>query len=310
MSGQIQSQDVFLNATNTVSVVASGGGGSVPENLVVSTLSALALTNISSVNGTPYGGGGGPVPANLVVSTLTAANGISTLGGLSIGGDARLVADYKINWGFSSFITALNATNLRLSSEFGSIQLYSPSTIMSNTNGPTQVAINGNLNVSSINGANPADDPVRLGGYNINIGAFSTTQGQFFPNDNSNRLFSMSTIAGHTYRLDVNTRITPAQPSVTPSSIPPNNSFIIYVFNSANTLYTDSIPAQDVYNIARGPLSSFNASYSIPFLAAGAYAQAYIAYAVDNSPGALFVYTNATNVSSLGSALLTDLGVL
>jgi hypothetical protein len=120
----------------------------------------------------------------------------------------------------------------------------------------------------------------------------------------------MSTTAGHTYRLDVNTRIAPAQPSVTPASIPPNNSFIVYVVSGGTTLYTDSIPVQDVYNIARGPLSSFNAAYSIPFLAAGPNASAYIEYAVDNSPGANFVYTNTTNLSSFGSAVLTDLGVL
>jgi hypothetical protein len=54
MAGVVQSQDTYVAPGVPLSVI--GGGGSIPENLMVSTLSALSISNISSINGVPYGG--------------------------------------------------------------------------------------------------------------------------------------------------------------------------------------------------------------------------------------------------------------
>lgn len=307
------SQDLYAASGVPLSAVGSGGGGGgVPPNLTVSTISALGITNLSSINGQPYTPGGGAVAANLVVSSLTAASGVSTLGTLSVGGNLAVSPGSIMSYG-STFFTAsgLNGTQLNLTAPHGAIALISPSTVVAASVGgaPSYVSMPGNLQVSTINGGQPFVAK-SLGGYNINVGSFSTTQGQFFPNDLSNKLYAMSTIAGHSYRLDLLTQITPAQPSVVPASIPADNSLIVYVNNGSNTVYTDSIPTGDVYNISRGPLSSFRAAYSIPFLAAGANATAYIAYANNNTVANNFVFTNATNISSIAAGLLTDLGTV
>jgi hypothetical protein len=295
------SQDVFAASGVPISVVGAGGGGGgpVPPNLVVSTISTDAIINLSSINGLAYvPGGGGTVPANLVVSTLT-TSGAAILGDtVNIGGRVTQGSTFMQSAG-------LNLVNLSIDAPYGTLGMTNISTIFTSP----QVSMSGNLRVSSINGAVPAPEPVKLGGYGFTVGSFSTTQAQFFPDDLSNRMFSMSTIAGHTYRLDITTKITPTQPSALPASVPADNSFIVYINNGATTVYTDSIPTVDVYNISRGPLSSFNAAYSIPFLAAGASAQAYIGYA-NNNAAAPFVFTNTTAISSLTSGLLTDLGAL
>ena len=308
----VESQDVYLNAGTTISAVGGGGGGPVPENLVVSTLSAFALSNISSINNVPYTGGG-TVSANLVVSTLTANTGISSIGGMVVGGELKFTTGGATNIGMVSTIigTSDGAGTAMSIIAPASVKFTTPSTIFTAVGAqPSEVNINGNLRVSTINNALPAVDPVKLPGYGFTIGSFSTTQGQFFPLDGSNRCFSMSTIAGHTYRLDLNTRITPTQPSVDPATIPPNNCFSVYIVGTTGTgtLYADAIPVTDVYNLSRGPLSSFNASYSIPFVAGGANASAYINYAVNNAVN--FVYTNTTAISSVNTSLLTDLGVV
>ena len=329
------SQDLYAASGVPLSAVGSGGGGGIPPNPTVSTISVLGITNLSSINGQPYTPGslpanasfqnvstqgllvssingapvGGAVAANLVVSSLTAASGVSTLGTLSVGGNLAVSAGSIMSYG-STFFTAsgLNGTQLNLTAPNGAVALISPSTVVAASGGaPSYVSMPGNLQVSTINGGQPFAAK-SLGGYNINVGSFSTTQGQFFPNDLSNKLYAMSTIAGHSYRLDLLTQITPAQPSVVPASIPADNSLIVYVNNGSNTVYTDSIPTGDVYNISRGPLSSFRAAYSIPFLATGANATAYIAYANNNANN--FVFTNATNISSAGAGLLTDLGTV
>jgi hypothetical protein len=137
---------VYLNLNTPVSVVASGGGGTVPSNLVVSTLSAFGLTNISSINGTAYTGAGA-VPANLVIST------ISTAGGASFAG--QVYAPNRVNLG-STFIQSGGGTlvNLVIDVPYGNLRLLGASTTMTGPGTSTcLVTMDGNLNVSSINGA-------------------------------------------------------------------------------------------------------------------------------------------------------------
>ena len=142
----VASQDVYLNLNTPVSVVGSGGGGSVPANLVVSTLSAFGLTNISSINGAAYTGAGG-VPANLVIST------ISTAGGASFAGQVYVPGRVNFN---STFIQSGGAAgvNLAIDVPYGNLRLMGTSTTMTGP-GTSTCAVNmdGNLNVSSINGA-------------------------------------------------------------------------------------------------------------------------------------------------------------
>lgn len=71
----IESQDVYLNSEVPMAVI--GGGGSIPQNLEVSTLSALGIVNISSINGVAYTGAGA-VPPDLVLSSLSTSVGITT----------------------------------------------------------------------------------------------------------------------------------------------------------------------------------------------------------------------------------------
>jgi hypothetical protein len=79
----VASQDTYLNLTTPLTVIGSGGGGTVPANLVVSTLTlgASTIVGVSSINGASYPPAAGAVPANLVISTLTL--GASTINGVS-----------------------------------------------------------------------------------------------------------------------------------------------------------------------------------------------------------------------------------
>jgi hypothetical protein len=328
------SQDLYAASGVPLTVVKGGGGGG--SNPVVSTISALGITNLSSINGQPYEPGTlpanaafqsvstqsllvssinsqpytpGAVAANLVVSSLTAAFFVSTLGNLSVGGNLGVSAGSIMTYG-STFFTAsgLNGTQLNLTAPNGAVALISPSTVVSAVGGaPSYVSMPGNLQVSTINGSLPLAAK-GLGGYGFTAGAFSTNVGTIFPNDLSNRMCSMSTIPGHTYRLDVATLIQPTQPSVAPATVPADNAVIVYVA-SGNTFYTDSIPTGDIYNISRGPLSSFKAAYSIPFLASASTATAYIGYS-NNNAAAPFSFTNTTLFSSINASVVTDLGTL
>lgn len=143
----VASQDVYLNLNTPVSVVGSGGGGSVPANLAVSTLSAFGLTNISSINGVAYTGSAG-VPANLVVSTISTSGGASFPGTLYAGSRINLVSTtMQSNSGGSG-------TNLTIDAVYGAMRLQAVSTLMTGAGvNACQVTMDGNLNVSSINGA-------------------------------------------------------------------------------------------------------------------------------------------------------------
>ena len=84
----VASQDVYLNVTTPLTVIGSGGGGTVPANLVASTITldtGGSISGVSTINGTSYPPAAGAVPANLVVSTLTVGastiNGVSTING-------------------------------------------------------------------------------------------------------------------------------------------------------------------------------------------------------------------------------------
>lgn len=298
----VASQDVYLNLNTPVSVVGSGGGGPVSPDLLVSTLTAANYISspqliVSSINGAAYNPGGA-VPANLVVST------ISTAGNVAFGADVNIVG--RVTQGSTFMQSAgLNLVNLSIDAPFGTLSMTNVSTIYTSP----EVSMSGDLSVSSINGSHVAAPAIKIPGYSFTIGAFSTNVGPIFPNDLSNRLFTISTIAGHSYRLDLTTQLRPAQPSIDPASVPLSNSIIVYINTGANTLYTDSIPTADVYNISRGPLSSFNAAYSVPFVAAGAAASAYIGYSNnDGIPPTAF--TNTTLVSSIGPCYVTDLGAI
>ena len=331
------SQDLYAASGVPLTVVGGGGGGGGGSNPVVSTISALGITNLSSINGQPYEPGTlpanaafqsvstqsllvssingqpytpGAVADNLVVSSLTAAFFVSTLGTLSVGGNLAVSAGSIMSYG-STFFTAsgLNGTQLNLTAPNGAIALISPSTVVSAVGGaPSYVSMPGNLQVSTINGSLPLAAK-NLGGYGFTVGAFSTNVGPFFPNDLSNRMCSMSTIPGHTYRLDIATLIQPTQPSVVPATVPADNSVIVYVTSGITTFYPDSIPTGDVYNISRGPLSSFRAAYSIPFLASASTATAWIGYS-NNNAATPFSFTNTTLFSSINASVVTDLGAL
>ena len=162
----VASQDVYLNLNTPVSVVGSGGGGSVPANLVVSTLSAFGLTNISSINGAAYTGAGG-VPANLVISTISTAGGASFAGQVYMPNRVNLNStfmqsggatfqDLNIDAPFGNLRSVAISTGLNLAIDvpYGNLRLMGTSTTMTGP-GTSTCAVNmdGNLNVSSINGA-------------------------------------------------------------------------------------------------------------------------------------------------------------
>ena len=98
MSGTIQSNNVYLNATTPLTVISGGGGGSVPADLTVSTLSAFGLLNISSINGAPYVGAGS-IPANLVVSSIStlALDSISSINGVAYTGAGSVPSNLVVS---------------------------------------------------------------------------------------------------------------------------------------------------------------------------------------------------------------------
>lgn len=116
-SGTVQSQDTYVAPGIALSVV--GGGGSVPQNLQVSSISAPDLLNVSSINGVAYAGAGG-VPANLTVSSIStlALNSISSINGVAYTGAGGSV---PANLGVSSLI--VNAGDV---------------TVLNNAGAPTQ----------------------------------------------------------------------------------------------------------------------------------------------------------------------------
>ena len=65
------SQDTYASAGAVLSGLGGGGGGPIPEDLTVSSLTAQALLSISTINGTAVSAFTGAVPANLAVSSLT-----------------------------------------------------------------------------------------------------------------------------------------------------------------------------------------------------------------------------------------------
>ena len=80
-SGVVQSQDTYAAPGVALTVVGAGGGGSnVPANLVVSSISVPAVTNLSSINGVAYVG---PTlnPSFNSISTLAISN-LSSINGL------------------------------------------------------------------------------------------------------------------------------------------------------------------------------------------------------------------------------------
>jgi hypothetical protein len=146
---QVTSQDTFASAGAPLSVVGSGGGGPVviPENLVVSTLTAadfvstVALEGVSTINGAPYATGGG-VPANLVVSTLTAADTV-TAALLVVNGPAEKAIEVGTDTGLggSSQYIAFNSAG-QDTQDAGQLAIFkSETSSVSNPGGAAGLAI-------------------------------------------------------------------------------------------------------------------------------------------------------------------------
>ena len=298
------SQDLYAAAGTPLSVVGSGGGGGgVPANPQVSTLSAFGITNLSSINGAPYvPGGGGSVPANLIVSTLTAASLVST---------PQLIVGAGVATFGNTYLTAsgLGNSTMNLSGPAG-LNLLTQGTINLSGPGSTQkpVVIPGDLSVSSINGSPPALNANKVGTFNNLWDGFVTTGNAVWPSDSTGRLIYMSTTVGNSYRVDASFMFQPVQPSVTPSTVPSDNSIVLTVVSGGTNVKFDSIPTPDIYNISRGNLSSFRASYTTTFVAGATNALLQANY-VSNDANA-FTFTNSTIVSSLTAVTLTNLGVL
>lgn len=115
MSGTIQSNNVYLNGTTPLTVISGGGGGSVPADLTVSTLSAFGLLNISSINGAPYVGAGS-IPANLTVSSIStlALNNISSINGVAYTGAGSVPSNLVVSslTAVSSVISSLTVSTI------------------------------------------------------------------------------------------------------------------------------------------------------------------------------------------------------
>jgi hypothetical protein len=286
----VQSQDVYAAPGVTLSAVG-GGGGALPSIAEVSTISALGLLNVSSINGSAYIPGAVPEnPSFQSISTL-AINLLSSINGVPY-----------VAGGVPANLTVSSISTLALNS-------------VSSINGAAYVAggVPANLAVSTISTLglaastiNNAAPPRSLGGYNLVIPPFSTQYGEpFFPGGS---VLNFPVTPGHTYRVDVNTQIVPVQPSVDPATVPADAAIAITVAAGLTNLKADTIPAADVYRLSRNTLSSFNASYSVPFFAQGTPAVVNISYLVNNANS--FNFTNSTIISSLGSAVLIDLGIL
>lgn len=341
MSGTVQSNNVYLNATNTISVVGAGGGA-VSPNLEVSTLSAFALTNISSINGAVYTGAGS-VPANLTLSSLStlALNSISSINGVAYTGAGAVPA----NLGVSSLIvnagdltvlnnaaaptqgraildgtsagfalTGFNDANAQTtfiqSADVGGSQQLDIS-VGSSTN--SRITIDqtagttiSSLTVSSFNGARA--QPFSAGSFNLGISSFSTTQnnGQF---PISGVLTTFSTTVGHTYVVDFTAFITPSQPSVDPATIPTDAEMGFSVNSGAVSIQGNSLQAKSVYELSRGQRSTFTVADTISFIAGATGAGLFSGY-ICNNAAASFNFTNTTVISSASRVVVTDIGVI
>jgi hypothetical protein len=339
MSGTVQSNNVFLNATNTISAVGSGGAST--PNLDVSTLSAFALLNISSINGAPYVGAGG-VPANLTVSSIStlALNSISSINGVAYtgaggavpanlgvsslivnAGDLTILANAGAptqgraiidGTGFGIALTGYNDANSQTtfiqSAESGGAQEL----VLSVGSAPeTRITINQNtgttistLTVSSFNGA--LGLPFSAGTFNLGISSFSTPQlGGIFPVNGT--LVQFSTTVGHTYTVDYGAFISPVQPSVDPATIPVDNEIGFSVICGSATA-GNLLQTQQVYQIARGLRSTYTINDKIVFLAGDTGARFGGGYVSNNAVD--FNFTNATTISSSTRVIVTDLGVI
>ena len=289
----VQSQDVYAAPGVTLSVVGAGGGA-LPANAEVSTISALGLLNVSSINGSAYIPGAVPEnPAFQSISTLT-INLLSSINGVPYvagGVPANLTVSSISSLALNS-VSSINGAPYVAGGIPANLTVSSISTLALN-------------NVSTINGAAGARS---LGTFGFTIPPFST---QYNP-DNFNPIGTAytipNTLAGHYYRLDLPIEISPIQPSVDPASVPADAAFAIFVGGGGTSIFADSIPVRDIYNLSRNQNSTFDATYSVPFLGIGGTMTVYGAYRVNNA--STFYFNNSTLVSSLGAAILTDLGVL
>jgi hypothetical protein len=109
----VQSQDTYVAEGIPLTVIGGGGGGSSNPNPQFSTISALGLSNISSINGVAYSGAGG-VPADLTVSSIStlALNSISSINGVAYSGAGNVPSDLTV----SSLFVNTPAGSLNVSS--------------------------------------------------------------------------------------------------------------------------------------------------------------------------------------------------
>jgi hypothetical protein len=317
----VQSQDVYAAPGVTISAVGAGGGGSVPPNPEVSTISALGLLNVSSINGVAYTGPGG-LPANLVVSSIStlALSNLSSINGVAYTGSGTIPANLTVSSISTlalSNVSSINGAAYVAGGVPANLTVSSISTLalsnVSSINGVAYTQGGGvpeNLVVSTIiastvNGAAP---PRSLGGYNLIVPAFSSFQNAgIFPFNSP--CIQFSTVAGHSYLLDYVTSIAPTQPSLNPALIPLESEMSFAVNSGATSIRGTSLPTQSVYYISQGPFSSFNNTASIPFTAASSGASFVFSY-VNNNVANEINFTNSTIVSSMANVILTDLGVL
>jgi hypothetical protein len=341
MSGTVESNNVYLNSTTPISVIGSGGGP-VPANLQVSTLSAFGLTNISSINGAAYTGAGS-VPANLTVSSIStlALNSVSSINGVAYTGSGSVpsaleVSSLKVNAGVVSIFGTENQPtqgrmvlsgapggydilgydNTNVLTSYTHTELLpgnvsqleiKAGTVAANSllaiNSANGVSIS-TLTVSSFNGARGT--PFNAGSFNLVIPSFSTPQlGGAFPA--SGLLTQFSTTVGHTYVVDFSAFITPVQPSVDPATVPTDNE-ISFSITSGSAVQGNSLQTQQVYQIARGIRSTYTIADSISFIAGTTGTGLYSGYLSNNSVD--FNFTNSTIVSSSSRVVVTDLGVI
>lgn len=334
-SGTVQSQDTFVAPGIALSVV--GGAGSIPQNLVVSSISVPDLINVSSINGAPVAGG-----ANLTVSSIStlALNSISSINGVAYTGSGAIpavlgVSSLVVNAGT---VTALNnagaPTQGRVVIEGAddgySIQGFNNANTVTSlidqfpadggitlslnpgaTTGPGTLRLNSvsgvtisTLTVSSINNG-PPSGTISLGGFNIVIPPFSTLT-VVVPTNNP--LVQFSTVVGRSYVVDFTASVQPVQPSVAPNTVPADNELGFSIVSGANAFQSDSFQTQLVYNVARGARSTFTTTNSATFLAGGTGTSLNFGYL--NNDAVNFNFTNSTIVSSLTRVALTDLGVI
>jgi hypothetical protein len=342
-SGTVQSQDTYVAPGIALSVVGSGGGsipqnlevssitspallqissingapyvgaGGVPANLTVSSISTLALNNVSSINGAPYVSGGG-VPANLGVSSLVVnGNTVTVLG--NEGGTTQgraIIGGTDAGFSLVGFNDTNNETSyINVNNVGGANEM-----IMSVTGGTStcQVILNANtgvnissLTVSSINGGEVGSGTRALGPFNLIIPSFSTlTNAGVFPINAP--LVQFSTVNGRTYVLDFTASVQPIQPSVDPATIPLNNELGFAVVSGSTAISSDSFQTQMVYNISRGIRSTFTTTNSVSFIAGASGSALNFGYL--SSDATNFNFTNSTIVSSLTRVIITDLGVI